>query len=139
MSEKASVWSNGQNKLQVTIPDYENVTRISVNKTVTDLTPVDNFYPSIKSLYKEIDSTAEFPGKYLIEGYSIELFIEPKDGLYYVNIPYMSISSIIYPVDKLQFISIDGSMKITFNLDEKGVCKSLDAEWNGNYHGVKIE
>jgi Peptidase family M1 domain len=137
LSENAFVWANGRKEIQVTIPNYKNAEKISVNKMITDVTPADNFFPSINSLYKDIDHADEFLGHYIIEGHSIKMDITNEDGLFYVSIPYMNLSMIIYPTDKNQFRSLDGSMNIKFNIDGSGSCKSLDADWNGHYHAIK--
>ena len=140
ISQSANVWADGKNETLVTIPNYKNVEKLSVNKMVADVNLIDNFFPSILSLYKEIDISAELMGQYKIEEYSINISITKEDGLMYFKVDDFGMSQIIYPKDRVNFCSLDGSINIKFNMDDSGLCTSLDFEGFGSrLNGKKLE
>ena len=121
-----------KNQNQITISDYENVEKLSVNKMVADVNLLDNFFPSIRSLYKDIDISPELIGQYRIEIFSINIIITKEDGLMYFKIPDYGASLIIYPKDSRNFTSLDDSMNIKFNMNDSGQCTSLDFDGFGS-------
>lgn len=140
INQSANIWADGKNETQVTIPNYKNVETISVNTMVTDANQIDNFFPSIWSLYEDIEISAELMGQYGFERFTDNIFITENDGLMNINIAELGISKIIYPKDRVHFCSLDGSMNIKFNMDDSGLCTSMDFDWRGSIlNGKKLE
>ncbi len=131
ISQSANIWTNGKNETKVSIPDYKNVEKISVNKMVADANLIDNFSPSILSLYKDIDISAELMGQYRVEEFSFNISITMEDGIMYLKFDF-GVTSIIYPKDSSNFSSLDDSIKIKFNMDDSGQCTSIDFDWFGS-------
>jgi hypothetical protein len=139
ISQSPKIWTNGKNEVQVSIPNYKKIEKISVNKRVADVNLIDNFYPSIKSLYKDLDISAELMGQYRVEIFSVTFSIDQEDGLMFLKIPDYGFSQIIYPIDIGKFRSLDGSINIKFNMDDSGKCTSMDIDANGFLsHGKKL-
>jgi len=132
ISQTANAWADGKNENQIAIPNYENVEKLSVNKMVADVNVLDNFFPSIRALYKDIDISAELMGQYRIETFSINIIITKEDGLMYFKIPDFGISLIVYPKDSNNFSSLDDSMNIKFNMNDSGQCTSIDFDGFGS-------
>lgn len=126
ISQSANSWADGKNETQITIPDYENAEKLSVNKMVADVNVLDNFFPSIRALYQDIDISPELMGQYRIEMLSINILITKEDGLMYFKIPDYGASLILYPKDSHNFTTLDDSMNIKFNMNDSGQCTSLD-------------
>ena len=107
---------------------------------VADVNLIDNFFPSVLSLYEDIDISAELLGQYRVEKYSFNISITREDGLMYFKIDDFGMSQIIYPKDSSNFSSLDGSMNIKFNMDDSGLCTSLDFDGFGSrLNGKKLE
>ena len=136
ISQSANIWANGKNETQITIPNYKNVEKISVNKMVADVNLIDNFFPSILSLYKDIDISAELMGQYRAEKFSFNISITMEDGIMYFKTDFGR-TWIIYPKDSNNFSSLDDSIKIKFNMDDLGQCTSIDFDWFGSSLNAK--
>ena len=139
LSENAHIWAAGQQECQFIIPDFKEVDRISINRTLTDLNPIDNYYPSILAWYKNHDITGDIEGDYIIEGYGTKMSINSEKELFYINIPRMNVRMILYPADDQHLVSLDGSIKIAVIRDESGAVKDLNLDWNGQFHAKKSD
>jgi aminopeptidase N len=139
ISQSANIWANGKNETQVTIPNYKNAEKISVNKMVADVNLIDNFFPSILSLYMDIEISSELMGQYRAEKFSFNISITKEDGIMYFKTDYGR-TWIIYPKDSSNFSSLDDSIKIKFNMDDSGQCTSIDFDWSGDsLNGKRLE
>ena len=103
---------------------------------VADVNLVDNFFPSIRSLYRDIDILAELTGLYRVEKYSTNVSITEEDGILYFKTDF-GITRAIYPKDSSNFSSLDGSMNIKFNMDNSGFCRSIDFNLFGSVLNAK--
>jgi hypothetical protein len=140
ISQDASILSDGKNEVRFTIPGNENIERICVNMMVPDANLVDNFFPSIRTLYKNIKISAEITGEYKIEDPPGNISIIMEDGIMFYRRGDFGISQMLYPKDNVHFCSVDDTMDLKFNLDDSGSCTSVEINWrNRMMHGEKIE
>ncbi len=133
ISKSAEVWKGGNEKVEIAIPDYKNVTRIAVNSQMADVNIIDNFYPSVRSLYEKIDYSADLIGLYQPAQFPVKIRIIEDDGLVYFKIPEFRIDQVIYPKDKKNFVSLDGSTNLRFTMDESGNCSGVEIVFSGGF------
>ncbi|KPK87277.1 MAG: hypothetical protein AMS27_02970 [Bacteroides sp. SM23_62_1] len=139
ISQDAGIWNGGKNEVRLTIPEDENIDRISLNMMVPDANLVDNFFPSIRTLYKNIKISAEITGQYKSEDSPANISIIMEDGIMYYRWGDFGISQMLYPKDSVNFYSVDGTMDLKFNLDDSGSCTGVEINWrNRMMHGEKI-
>ena len=104
-----------------------------------DFYVLDNFFPSILSLYKDIDISDELMGQYRAEKFSFNISITKEDGIMYFKTDFGR-TWIIYPKDSSNFSSLDDSIRIKFNMDDSGQCTSIDFDGFGSsQNGKKLE
>ena len=130
-SEKVDVWAKGNKQIEIAIENSDSVKQITVNTNYTDADKLNNFYPEVRSFYKESVDYKNIVGSYQTEQFPEPVSVLNKDGLFYYSIPIYGIKRLIYPIDKNHFISIDGSMKLEFLSDENGQCTGYNFERNG--------
>ncbi len=140
ITQSADIWADGEKEHKIIIPDYKNVKKLSVNKVIADVNPKDNFFPSIKSLYENIDISAEILGTYKVDRFSLNIDFTKEDGIIYFNIYEYGMSEMLYPEDNINITSLDGTKKIKFNINDSGICISVDINWQGTlFNGKKVE
>jgi hypothetical protein len=140
ISQDAGIWTDGNNEARLTIPDNENIERISLNVMVPDANLIDNFFPSIRTLYKNIKISAEITGQYKSEDPPANISIIMEDGIMYYRRGDFGTSQMLYPKDSVHFCSVDDTMDLKFNLDDSGSCTGVEINWrNRIMHGEKIE
>lgn len=130
LSQSAKIWAGGNNENHVKIPNHENVEKIRVNTMVADVNLIDNVFPSIKSEYKDFNISDDLLGQYRVEKYSFKFRITKDNGILYFKTSW-GWSLILVPKDHSNFISLDGSMNVAFNMDDSGLCTSVDVDKNG--------
>ncbi len=133
ISKSAEIWKDGNKIVEIAIPDYENMKKISINNGVADVNIINNFYPSVRSLYKNVDLSADIMGRYQPEQFPVKINIIEDDGLIYIKIPEFRIDRVIYPKDKENFVSLDGSVNLKFDVDESGKCSGVEIIFIGGF------
>ncbi|MFN2396760.1 MAG: M1 family aminopeptidase, partial [Bacteroidales bacterium] len=135
IDKSAEIWKDGKNKIEISIPEYENVELILVNSMIADDNIVDNVYPGINSIYKGFDISPDILGEYQMDRYNIGFSIIQKDEMYYINVPGVGISQLIYPINCTHFKSLNRSLDIKIIKDKSEIVKGLDLNLvglNGN-------
>lgn len=136
ISHSAHIWADGNNEIKVSIPNYEKVQKILVNVMVADVNLMDNVSPSIKSMYEDFNITDDLLGQYRFEKGSYKFTITKEGGILYEKNDWGR-SVILYPTDKLTFLSLDGSLKLKFNMDDSGLCTGIDYDRFGSIFNAK--
>ena len=137
--KNAGVWKDGSQDVIIEIPDYAQVNKISLNKTIVDANLHDNFYPSIHTLYGTVGKLEEYTGAYRTSpgGYRIEIYTE--DGMLFLRIPAGRMNTLLFPVKDHVFKNLAETMEITFNIDESATCTGLDLDWYQLLHADKLD
>lgn len=132
--KNAGIWADGRNEYQVSIPNFKHVENIFVNTVIADANILDNVFPSIGSLYENIELSEDILGKYITDDYPVKINITKIEGLLYFKIPEYEISVIIYPQDSDNFRSLDNTWNVLFKTDDSGQYKSMNIVVNGYEH-----
>ncbi|MFZ2900877.1 MAG: M1 family metallopeptidase [Saprospiraceae bacterium] len=111
--EPASIWKSA-GTFTVTIPDYKNAETLVVNEKVTDVNELDNFYPSLKEQYQKTGIAEDIMGTYLVNEFPVEVTIEKKEGILYMNMPRFGQESYLLPLSPNIFSSLDGESRLEF-------------------------
>ena len=96
------------------ITDPEKVTGIAINARVPDNNVLDNYYPSIKDQYGDLEIPDDILGSYPLNEFPASVFLTKKDGLLHLAIPAGNISDYLIPENELSFNSLSGSMQVEF-------------------------
>ena len=72
-------------------------------------------------------------GLYQPEQFPVKINIIEDDGLIYFKIPEFRIDQVIYPKDKENFVSLDGSFNLKFEMDESGKCTGVEIIFSGGF------
>ncbi|MBN1131982.1 MAG: M1 family metallopeptidase [Bacteroidales bacterium] len=139
ITRDAGIWEDGKKSVQLTVPDHENIERISLNPMFPDNDVKDNFHPSLQSYYDQIEISYELAGLYRIEEHAVSFRITEAYGLFYFSRDGYGIKNPIYPVDKFTFRTLDDSATMKINLDESGRCIGMDITGPVVFHAVKTD
>lgn len=114
----ASVWQDGNKNIAIKIPDGEQVESLIINYDMPDFNILDNYFPSVAERYKLLEINREVLGVYKINEFNYNAIITEKEGLFFFEAWHSSWSGYLLPVDKYNFITIDGRTKISFKEEE---------------------
>ncbi len=110
---------------------------------LNDADPTDNFYPSVRSAYRNMVIPEGLPGLYGIERPSVNIRITIEDGLMYLKWGDAGISQLLYPEGGSVFSTLNGGIGLRFILDDSGLCTGVDIESMGSdlngSHARKLE
>lgn len=97
---------------EVKIPDADNVKIIMVNRQIPDADDIDNIYPSLDNLYKEMGVSDKITGSYQFKEYPITGQLTKKDDGFFLNLAQTNISFYLLPLGNNKFESLDGAATV---------------------------
>lgn len=138
ITETAGVWKE-KSAYKTKIKDYKNMASFTVNKSLADLTTLNNFYPPLSNRYQEEGiAINEIVGSYTVMGFNLKVMMEEEEGVLKLVIPAASFESYLAPGAADEFDSLDGSAKVTVNRDDAGTVTGMTVEAFGyNLPAVK--
>ena len=128
ISKTAKVWT-AKKPVVITIPDYKNLMRLSVNKNVSDMNGLDNFYPPISEWYKSMDIPEDIYGNYNLPLYQADIQILKKQGIAYFVIKNWGVDIAIIPENSTVFKTLDGVITLNFQFNEEDDCTGIKIDW----------
>jgi aminopeptidase N len=132
IEKNAGIWKAGKNGMvNITIPDYKNIDKIFVNKSVSDLNALNNIYPPLKEWYADKNVSDSILGDYKLELYNNEFSFVKEGGIIYINFKGWT-KSPLYPIDNTTLSSFSEGEVYHFKIDESGKCIGVKVEW-GDY------
>ena len=81
ISENAKIWASG-NIQTVEIENHENVSRIIVNKEIPDMTALENFFPTLREIYADVEVPSDAVGDYRLNEFPVTANIKEMDGIF---------------------------------------------------------
>lgn len=112
------MWKDGNKSTAIKVPDGEQVKSFIINSDMPDFNMFDNYFPSVADRYKKLDLDKEVLGVYEIIEFDYDAIITEKEGLFYLKGWNSDWSGYLLPIDKNNFITIDGRMEISFKKEE---------------------
>ncbi len=109
-----SVWQDGNKSFTIKIPDGKQVESLTLNSDMPDFNELDNYFPTLAERYKKFDLNRGVIGVYKLNEFPVDVIIKEKDGIFFIEDTSSSLSGYLLPVDKNNFISTDGTMKLNF-------------------------
>jgi hypothetical protein len=131
----AAVWKDGSYTYTATIPNSKRVKSIVVNADMPDVSPVDNFYPSLSERYKKFDVSDQVLGEYPVDQFPVTINIVKEEGLLKMLIPGAGLEEYLLPVTNKQFTTIDKMMVLDFK-EEDGKIVGIDLDVKSQ--GLKV-
>ncbi len=119
-SMKASAWANGDSFMRQ-VPNPKEVKSISVNAGMPDREPLDNYYPPIKERYANSKISKQILGVYQFNEFPVTATIGEKDGMITFEVPAQNYKGYILPAGDNTFESLDGNVKIQFDMEDDKV------------------
>ncbi|MCF6241406.1 MAG: M1 family metallopeptidase [Bacteroidales bacterium] len=126
IEKDASIWKSAKKSIvNIDIPNYKNIDKIFVNKNISDLNSLNNFYPPLKEWYAKINLPEDILGDYIlsINGLSFSFFKE--NGIIYVKFKGWG-KSALYPVNSTTLSSFSENEDYKFIFDENGKCTGVN-------------
>ncbi len=114
----ASVWQDDNKSMTFEIPDGKQVESLTINSDMPDFNHLDNFFPSVAERYKKLDLDRGVLGVYKINEFNYNAIITEKEGILFFEAWNNSWSGYLLPVDKNNFITIDGRAELSFKEEE---------------------
>ncbi len=140
IEKNAGIWKTGKNGIvNIVIPDYKNIDKIFVNKSVSDLDALNNIYPPLKEWYANKNVSDSILGDYKLKLYNNEFSFVKEDGIIYIDFSGWA-KSPLYPVNDTTLSSFSKGEIYHFKIDENGKCTGVKVEW-GDYtlEALKVE
>ena len=115
----SSVWQDGNKSLTLKIPDGEQVESIDLNSDMPDFNQMDNLFPPLAERYKKLNLNRGVLGVYRLIEFPFDVNITEKEGAFYLEDSIKFLSGYLLPVDKNNYITVDGTTEISFK-EESG-------------------
>ncbi len=114
-------------ELTLTIPNYRELTSLSVNKSIPDSDFLDNFSPSLAEQMEGLDYPDAFLGSYIIQGFNAELKIEKEDNFLMLRIPAAGIEGYLVPQDETgtSYLTLKEDIEVAI-LDDPSELKNIE-------------
>jgi len=131
ITKNAKVWTENKKPVVVTIPDYKKIKRISVNRTISDMNGLDNFYPPISEWYKSTNVSENIYGAYELPLYLANAEVTKKDGIVYFIIRKWNVNMALLPENNTVLKTLDGEITLNFQFNESKNCTGIKIDWFG--------
>ena len=138
LSKTADIWKDGKKEIIFTVPKGEDIKKITVNKYVADANKIDNYFPTIESLYNSFDLSSKLLGNYAIESYGATVSVRKEKGIYVLRFNEWYYTFYIYPEDETHFKSLDDQVTIIFKPDNESIINSVEIDWGWKLIGKRI-
>ncbi len=102
----------GNNISEIEVPEADKVKMIMVNRQIPDANDVNNIYPSLDQLYKEMAITEEITGSYQFKEYPVKGVLTKKDDGYFLKLTQSTIAFYLIPLGNNKFESLDGEASV---------------------------
>ncbi|QZE14236.1 M1 family metallopeptidase [Halosquirtibacter laminarini] len=133
VAHNISVWKNNQDVLKLNIPNADKVSSIELNRDMPDYYVKNNYYPSVKDRYRDIDISS-IVGNYRIKLFGIDANITEKENKLFIEVKAKKVKNYLIPMDKDHFVTEDNFIKMALNRKD-GVIRSVTLTVNG--HNIK--
>ncbi|MDX1407739.1 MAG: hypothetical protein R3330_06385, partial [Saprospiraceae bacterium] len=79
---------------------------------------MNNYFPSIQSLYASFAIPESIKGTYSIKEFPVQAIVTERDDMLYLRITGSAISGFLIPRSEGSYETIDGSIKIQFHKED---------------------
>jgi len=128
ITETAGIWKE-KDTYKTKIKNYKDLVSLTVNKSLADLTTLNNFYPPLSERYQQGGiALNEIAGSYTVMGFNLKVLMEEEEGVLKLVIPAAGFESYLMPNSDSEFESLDGSAKATVNRDDAGAVVGMTVD-----------
>jgi len=110
----SSAWQDDNKRLSIRIPNEKQVESFALNSDFPDFNELDNYFPPLAERYKKLDLNKGVLGVYKVNEFPVEAIITEKEGIFFIKITRSGFSGYLLPIDKNNFTTTDGAMKLNF-------------------------
>ena len=104
---------------------------VLVNTTIADINLHDNIYPSVKSMYKDMNVSSDIAGEYMAKKWGFKFENVSEDEIMYLNTLW-GWHKILYPKNPLSLVTLDETIILEYILDATDSTPSPNLNWFGN-------
>lgn len=115
----AGIWKS-KNSMTIDIPNYKNISSLSVNEALPDTNIFNNYYPTLQERYGDFEITDKYLGSYDVNEFPVALVIDKKDEFIRMSIERAEIETYLIPKDDNTFDDLRGNYKLELTEKEDG-------------------